>query len=72
MDVQFWHCHDRVTAIEGCLQALAGAGVVGGNHVSVRSIEEGVQVDHVARHVVGPFEDLRADVDKKGILGPAS
>jgi hypothetical protein len=27
------------------------------------SIEERVKVDHVARHVVGPFEDLWSDVD---------
>jgi hypothetical protein len=34
--------------------------------------EEGVEVDHVARHVVGPFEDLRSDVNEDGIGGTSA
>jgi len=38
----------------------------------VRSIEERVEVDHVARHVIGPFENLWSNVDQECIRGPTS
>jgi hypothetical protein len=28
MNVELWNCHDRVLAIEGGLEALAGSGVI--------------------------------------------
>jgi hypothetical protein len=48
--------------------AVAGARVsvlVGSR--SVCSVEKRVMVNHVVAHVVGPFEDLGADVDHEGV-----
>jgi len=62
MDAELWNRHDVVSAIEGRLEALAGSGVIRCGEVLVRSVKERVEVDHVARHVVCPFEeDLGAD-----------
>ena len=38
----------------------------------MRSIKEQVKVDHVARHVIGPFENLWSDVDQECSRGPTS
>ena len=66
MDVELWNRHDAVSAIEGRLEAFAGSGIIRGDEVSVRSIEERVKVlEHVARHISGPFEDLWSDVDQE-------
>jgi Na+-translocating ferredoxin:NAD+ oxidoreductase RnfA subunit len=65
MHVELWNSHDRVSAIEGCFEALAGAGVVSSDEVSRGSIKERVEVCHVPRHVVGPFENLGSDVDQE-------
>ena len=72
MSVKFWNRHDGVSAIEGCFEALAGSGGIRGDEVSVQSVEERVEVDHVPRHVVGPFEDLGSNADQECIRGPAS
>ena len=72
MDVELWNRHDVVSAIEGRLEALAGSGVIRCDEVSMWSVEERVKVDHVARHVIGPFEDLGSDVDQECIRGPAA
>jgi hypothetical protein len=39
---------------------------------SVRGVKEGVVANHVATHVVSPFEDLGSDVSKEGVGGPSS
>jgi hypothetical protein len=72
MYVELRNSHDGVSAIEGGLEALAGSGVISGNKVAIGGIKERVEVDHIPRHVVGPFEDLRSDVDQEGIRGPTS
>ena len=72
MNVEFWHCHDRVTAIEGLLKPLAGSGVVRCDEVAAGGVKERVEVDHVAGHVVRPFEDLRPNVDQECIGGPSA
>jgi hypothetical protein len=72
MNVELRNCHDVDSAIEGHLEALAGSGVIRRDEVSVRSIEKRVKMDHVARHIVGPFEHLWADVDQECIRGPTS
>jgi hypothetical protein len=72
MDVELWNRHDVVSAIEGRLEALAGSGIIRCDEVSMWSVEERVEVDHVARHVIGPFEDLGSDVDQECIRGPTS
>ena len=72
MNVEFWHCHDRVTAIEGLLKPLAGSGVVRCDEVAAGGVKERVEVDHVAGHVVRPFEDLRPDVDKERVRRPSA
>ena len=41
------------------------AGVRGGGTITETNIDEIVDVNHVGRHVVGPLENLRADVDEK-------
>jgi hypothetical protein len=66
------HHYDGVTAIEGLEKALPFARIVGGNGIGVCGIEEGVVVDHVVRHVVGPFEDLWSNIDHKSIRGPSA
>lgn len=38
----------------------------------VGQVEEFIDLDHIARHIVGPFEDLRPNVIKEGIGGPAT
>jgi hypothetical protein len=48
MDAELWNRHDVVSAIEGCLEALAGSGIIWCDQVSMRSVEERVKVDHVA------------------------
>ena len=35
-------------------------------------MEEVVEGNHVTAHVVSPFQDLRTDVSKEGIRGPAA
>jgi hypothetical protein len=72
MDVELWNRHDVVSAIEGRLEALAGSGIIRCDEVSMWSVEKRVEVDHVARHVIGPFEDLGSDVDQECIRGPTS
>ena len=72
MYVELWNRHDVVSAIEGRLEALAGSGIIWCDEGSVRSIEERVKVDHVTRHVIGPFENLWTDVDQECIRGPPS
>ncbi len=72
MDVELWNRHDVVSAIEGRLEALAGSGIIRGDEISMWSVEERVEVDHVARHVIGPFEDLGSDVDQECIRGPTA
>ncbi len=67
MHVKFWNRHDGVSAIEGGLEALAGAGGISCDEISGRSVEERVEVYHVPRHGVGPFENLRSDVDQECI-----
>jgi hypothetical protein len=64
-------CHDVVSAIEGRFESLAGSGIIWRDEVAMRSIEERVKVDHVARHVIGPFEDW-SNVDQKCIRGPTA
>jgi translation initiation factor IF-1 len=56
MNVELRNCHDVVSAIEGRLSRLRVRGS-SGDEVAMWSIEERVKVDHVARHVIGPFED---------------
>jgi hypothetical protein len=70
INVELRHRHDGVSAIEGLFQALAGAGIIGGDDIAVGNIEKGVEMNHVARHVVGPLKDLGANIDKEGIRGP--
>jgi hypothetical protein len=41
-----------------------------GGVVVEADVKEQVEGDHVARHVVGPFQDLGSDVDEEGIGGP--
>jgi hypothetical protein len=72
MQLNYINSLDRVLAVQGFLKALAGAGVIRCNQVLMCSIEEGVKVNHVTQHIVGPFDDLRLDVDKKGIQGSMS
>ena len=38
----------------------------------MRSVEERVEMDHVARHVICPFEHLGSDVDKECIRRPTA
>jgi hypothetical protein len=64
MDAELRNRHDVVSAIEGRLEALAGSGVIWCKEVSVRSIEERVKVDHVARHVVPGGETRRFGVPR--------
>ena len=45
---------------------------MGGGDVVEADVEERVEGDHVSRHVVGPFEDLWADVDEEGVGRPPS
>ena len=56
--------------MEGMVWRSSESGVIGSNKVLVVGIKEGVKADHILGHVVGPFKDLRADVDKEGIGGP--
>jgi hypothetical protein len=72
MNVIFWHCHDRVTAIEGLLKALAGSGAFRGDQIAAGGVKERVEVDHVAGHVARPLEDLRAYVDEERVRGPSA
>jgi hypothetical protein len=72
MHVELRNSHDRVSAIEGGLEALAGAGVISCDEISGRSVEERVEVYHVPRHGVGPFENLRSDVDQECVRGPTA
>ncbi len=72
MNVKFWHCHDRGTAIEGLLKALAGSGVLRCDKIAAGGVKERVEVDHVAGHVVRPLQNLGADINKKGVARPAS
>jgi hypothetical protein len=72
MNVELRNCHDVVSAIEGRFESLAGSGIIWRDEVAMRSIEERVKVDHVARHVIGPFEDLGSNVDQKCIRGPTA
>jgi hypothetical protein len=51
-------------AIEGGLEALAGAGFICGNKVALGSIEERVKVDHVKGLVVCPFQHLGLNKDQ--------
>lgn len=67
MNLKFWHCHDRVTAIEGLFPALLGAGAIKCDNVPMSSIEEGLKDNHVACHLVGQFEDLWLHVRAEGI-----
>ena len=48
MDVKLWNRHDVVSAIEGRLEAFAGSGIIWCDEVFVRSVEERVEVDHIA------------------------
>jgi hypothetical protein len=70
INVELRHSHDGVSAIEGLFQALAGAGIIRSNDVSVWDIEKGVEMNHVTGHVVGPLKYLGANIDKEGIRGP--
>jgi hypothetical protein len=72
MYVELRNSHDVVSAIEGGFEALAGSGVIGTDKVLVICVEERVEVDHVPRHVMGPFEDLGSNVDQECIRGPAA
>jgi hypothetical protein len=72
MDVELWNRHDFVSAIEGRLEALAGSGIIWCDEISMWSVEERVKVDHVARHVIGPLEDLWSNVDQEGIRRPTA
>jgi hypothetical protein len=51
MHAKLWNHHNGALAIEGCLEVLAGAGVLCGHKVAMGSIEEKVEVDHVEGHV---------------------
>jgi hypothetical protein len=41
-------------------------------HVKVANFEEGIKVNHVHGHGVSLLEDLRTNVDSKGVQGPAA
>ena len=45
---------------------------MGGSSLWTADVKEVVEFDHVARHVVRPLQDLRADVHKEGVAGPAA
>ena len=62
MYVELRNSYDGVSAIEGGFEARAGSGVIRSDEISMGSIEERVEVDHVPRHVVCPFENLGSDV----------
>jgi hypothetical protein len=64
--------NDGVAAIEGLEKPLLETRIVGGNGFGKSGIEEGVVLDHVFRHVVGPFEDLGPNVGQKGVGGPTT
>ncbi len=46
--------------------------VVGRGVRAVGNVKEGVELNHIAAHVVCPLQDLGTDVDKKGVGGPSS
>jgi hypothetical protein len=54
-------------AIEGLEEASPNDGVVGVGGFLMLSVKKRVMADHIARHVVCPFEDLGADVDHEGV-----
>ncbi len=56
-----------VSAVEGSFESLAGAGVVGRDKISMGSVEERAEVDHVPGDVVCPFEHLRSNVDEERV-----
>ena len=70
MKVHFEHFYWVVVGSVGIEQSLACAGVGGGSALGVGGVEGRVDVDHVARHLVSPFKDLRPDVDEKDVGGP--
>lgn len=71
MQVHFLHSRKREGAFR-IEKGLAASGVGGWGSLRVCQICEGVELDHVGRHVVGPFENLWSDVDQEGIRGPPS
>jgi hypothetical protein len=72
VNIELGNCHDGVSAIEGGFEALAGLGIIGGDKVAMQIVEERVEMNHVPRHVVGPFEHLGSNVDQECIRGPTS
>ena len=48
-----------------------GALKVIGNVIEA-NVEEGLEVNHVGGHVVGPLEDLGSDVDEEGVGRPTA
>jgi hypothetical protein len=57
MYAELWNSHTDI----------CGFGVVGCSKILEGSIEERVKLDHVPRHVMGPFENLGLNVDQQCI-----
>ena len=71
--IQMKSGNDDRRAIKGCVVPVgSGAGIVCCCVMVHLDIEEGVNCDHFAAHVVGQFEYLRSDVDKERVGGPAT
>jgi hypothetical protein len=71
MEMKLGHQNYRCTAIQGA-GPLAGVIGVGWDRLGLADIEEVVELDHVARHVIRPFQNLGANVNKEGVARPAA
>jgi hypothetical protein len=73
MEVHFQHLNRVPFGVLATIEELlTSARIRGRDATRVGGVEEGVHVDHVARHLVCPFEYLGAKIHKKSVRGPAS
>ena len=70
MQLERRHGKTFASAMVWRVARVAGGRILVGYFIEARNVGKVVEAGHVCTHVVGPFEDLWANVDKECVRGP--